>query len=70
MRDKKRIGRILKLIRKIWDKHPDFRLFQLLGNPYDAGDHYYVEDENLERALTQFYEVINEKENSKTKKNI
>jgi len=58
------------LIKKIWDKHPDFRLFQLLGNPYDAEDHYYVEDDNLERALTQFYEVINEKENSKTKKNI
>ena len=53
MRDIKRIKRILKLIEKIWLKHPDLRLGQLLENmnitTYD--DLYYIEDAILEQKI-------------------
>ncbi len=55
MRNKKRIKRILKLIEKIWEKAPDLRLYQLLGNCFPPGDHYYVEDDILERKLKEKY---------------
>lgn len=38
MRDKRRIDRILKLIRKIWMKDPDMRFGQLLINVGIAPD--------------------------------
>lgn len=48
------IGRILKLIGKIWKKNPDLRLCQLIGNLFvGTGDLYYVEDDRLERILKE-----------------
>ncbi len=55
MRNPERIDRLLKLIKKIWEKNPDLRLFQLIGNCFGAGDHYYQEDDDLEQALKNVY---------------
>ena len=56
MRNPKRIDRVLKLIKKIWKKYPDLRLFQLLGNAFPAQDNYYVEDDDLEIRLRAVYQ--------------
>lgn len=55
MRDPKRIDIILKLIKNAWKKNPDYRLMQLIGNCFDAGDLYYVEDDNLKESLELTY---------------
>lgn len=61
MRDPERIDRILKMIEKIWKKHPDLRLMQLLGNCYSPGDNYFKEDKALEKNLKRVYgEDVNE----------
>lgn len=55
MRDPQRIKPLIVKIFAIWEKNPDFRLMQLLGNCFPAGDHYYREDEDLDKALTETY---------------
>lgn len=60
MRDIKRIKPILKRLRIIWEKNPDLRLSQLIGNvypctPYDYIDSYYIEDETFISSLEEFY---------------
>ena len=49
MRDPKRIPEVLKWIKKIWVKHPDLRLGQLLQATtlIRHSDLYYVEDNEL-----------------------
>ena len=47
MRNPKRISELLVLIEKLWIKHPDLRLMQLLGNCLPPGDNYYTEDDEL-----------------------
>ena len=44
MRDPKRIPRILDQIRVIWEKNPDLRFCQLIGNCWGTEDPYYKED--------------------------
>ena len=44
MRDPKRIPKLLKRLEKLWKKHPELRLAQLIGTVW-RGDPYYVEDE-------------------------
>jgi len=52
MRNPKRIEPMLSLIRKIWTHHPDLRLMQLLMNALKMNrDPYYVEDDDLQKAL-------------------
>lgn len=69
MRDPRRIGRLLKLIADIWRFYPDLRLYQLLGNCFPPGDHYYTGDDELEAGLKQtYYGVLNVQENTKSKK--
>lgn len=58
MRSPERIPRILKQIEGIWKAHPDLRLMQLLGNVFQAGDHYYEEDGTLEVLLAAYYEKV------------
>lgn len=58
MRNPKRIARILRLIKKIWTKHPNLRLCQLIGNCFPAGDNYYKEDKDLEKRLRETYEIF------------
>jgi len=60
MRDPKRIPKILKLIGRIWKKNPDFRLCQLIGNCFDAGNNYHIEDDELEKRLKDVYERGND----------
>ena len=54
MSDKKRINKILKQIKFVWDKYPDLRLCQLLGNCFGYNDLYYVEDEILLKHLEHY----------------
>lgn len=54
MRDPKRIPKVLKLIKKIWEDNPDLRLCQLLLN---ADITYWTEDDILENTLKSVYEV-------------
>lgn len=56
MRDPNRIPVILEEIKKIWEKNPDLRLAQLIGNLQTRdGDLYYVEDEWLLVGLKEIY---------------
>lgn len=60
MRDPKRIPKILKRLKKIWEKNPDLRLAQLIGNVYpctssDYIDPYYIEDEPFLKRMEEFY---------------
>ena len=55
-RDKNRIPEVLDLIKNIWDKNPDLRLMQLLGNLFEHGyDPYYIEDDELIKKLKERY---------------
>ena len=52
----KSIDEILKLISKIWHKHPSLRLCQLIGNCFPVRkDLYYIEDDKLQDKLEQKY---------------
>jgi uncharacterized protein YihD (DUF1040 family) len=57
MRDFRRIPRIMEIVEKIWITNPDLRLTQLLGNCFEAGDLYYVDDDTLEKRLKEVYNV-------------
>jgi len=53
MRDPKRIPRIIKKLEKVWKKHPDYRLGQLVSNLLGPGPHdvFFPEDEEWEALL-------------------
>lgn len=52
MRDPKRIKRIIEKVEKIWEKNPEWRLTQLIMNALSMStDPYYIEDDDLEKAL-------------------
>lgn len=54
MRDYRRINQILSRIRVLWHNSPDWRLMQLLTNVIGhGGDHYYIEDDVLEKRLRE-----------------
>ena len=55
MREEKRIGRILKLIEKVWIANPDLRLCQLLANCFGIKDLYDIEDDVLEVKIQRTY---------------
>ena len=56
MRSPKRIKPLLKKLEKIWKKHPDLRLGQLIVNSLDeSADLFYVEDEDLLRQIEHMY---------------
>ena len=60
MRDPKRIEKVLADIKAIWEKYPDMRLGQLIGNVLEGPSLYYVEDESLVNALKDMYEGAKE----------
>ena len=73
IRDPKRIDKLLKQIKTIWDCHPDMRLCQLIINGFmldnmitDLSQLYYLEDDKLSQTLENFY-LGHEKESKKTK---
>jgi len=53
-RDPKRISKILKRLGKLWERHPDLCLGQLIENAV-RGSLYYVEDNRLIKELEKFY---------------
>jgi len=55
MRDQDRIDEILELISEIWRKNPNLRLCQLIENCFEDVDLYYLEDNDLQKALIGFY---------------
>ena len=57
MRDPKRIKPLLEQIEKVWLKHPDLRLCQLLSNHFpDCNDLFYIEDDKLMEELKSYDE--------------
>ena len=58
MRNPERIDEILKLISEIWHKNPDLRLCQLIGNCFEAGDLYHIEDDMLQKELQRRVDEI------------
>ena len=62
MRDPKRIKRIINKVEELWKVNPDWRLTQLIMNVLSMNsDPYYIEDEQLEKALDDF-EVLHEQD--------
>jgi len=62
MRNRKRINIILKKIRKIWKKNPDWRFCQLFINILkikDNGTIFYIEDDELLKKLNEFLSFLN-----------
>ena len=51
IRKPQRMDEVLRLTKEIWEQYPDFRLGQLLVNICDKKDLFYVEDEDLVKAL-------------------
>lgn len=43
----------LDAIKEAWNKYPDLRLCQLLGNCFERHDLYYVTDSDLKKALKE-----------------
>ncbi len=58
MRDPKRIPQILAKLQKLWEKHPDLRLGQLVENlaPKGQADAYFVEDDILVQRINAILE--------------
>ena len=56
MRDPARIDRMLDLVKSIWVSAPDLRLLELLLNTLPTDNMaYYMEDDDLEKALKHAY---------------
>ena len=57
MKDKKRIPKILKEIKKVWEKNSDLRFGQFILNISFTSkcDLYYLEDDELVKVLKRFY---------------
>jgi len=60
VRDPKRIKKVLVRLAKIWSKHPDMRLGQLLENVFPNTDRdyisaYHIEDEEYISTIEEFY---------------
>lgn len=51
IRKPQRMDEVLRLTKEIWEQYPDFRLGQLLVNVCGKPDLFYVEDEDLVKAL-------------------
>jgi uncharacterized protein YihD (DUF1040 family) len=50
------IEEVIYFLRKYWQKNPDFRLCQILGNRF-PGDNYYIEDQAV---LDYLVKLVNE----------
>jgi uncharacterized protein YihD (DUF1040 family) len=50
------IEEVIYFLRKYWQKNPDLRLCQILGNRF-PGDNYYIEDQAV---LDYLVKLVNE----------
>jgi uncharacterized protein YihD (DUF1040 family) len=59
MKNPKRIHRIITRLEKLWKKHPELRLSQLIGNLYPKNglDPYYIEDDDFITNLECWYNL-------------
>jgi hypothetical protein len=60
MRNPDRIPIILERLKKLWEKYPDMRLAQLIGNVYPCTEYtridaYYTEDEEYISNMEKMY---------------
>lgn len=57
MRDIKRIPEVVTRLQKVWEKHPDLRLGQLILNIEGQCNTpiYYLEDDELINKIERFY---------------
>ncbi len=46
---------ILDLIAKVWEKHPEYRFYQLIGNCFGPGDTYHVQDGTFRQRFRLTY---------------
>lgn len=63
MRDVSRIPRIISVLEDIWRRVPQWRLGQLIENIKafsGKDDLFYVEDDEMENILKEFFERIEE----------
>lgn len=51
MRDPKRIDKVTNELNRVWKKHPDLRLFQLLAMVFGTDDHFHLEDDKILNQL-------------------
>lgn len=51
MRDPARIPKVLALLEQYWNRYPDLRLAQIVGNFSPFRDSYHLEDDALIDAL-------------------
>ena len=61
MRDPNRIPKLLKLLEEGWSKVPDWRLGQLFENLKRASgksDLFYLEDEDLEQLVIDYFDLM------------
>ncbi len=57
MRDPKRITPLLTELEKQWERFPDWRFGQLIGNIkrfYDIDDLFYIEDDKMLELIKNF----------------
>ena len=60
MRDPNRIPKILKLLETCWEQVPDWRFCQLFENLKrysNRSDLFYVEDEDFEQLIKDFFDL-------------
>jgi hypothetical protein len=57
MRNPNRIHYIMKRIEEIWEKYPDLRLGQLIGNVIDVNYLYEIEDKKLIELMEKTYDT-------------
>lgn len=58
MNNSKRI--LLQQIEDVWERNPDLRFCQLIGNCFSFGDNYYRKDDLLSERLKRTYGVEKE----------
>ena len=63
MRRPERIPNILGELGRIWTRHPDLRLGQLIGNVVDGPALYHIEDIELLQLLSKTYTTPLKKHN-------
>lgn len=52
MRDPNRIPWLLEAVQRYWEKNPDLRLGQIVGNMAKGTDPYYIEDDELHLRIS------------------
>ena len=62
MRNHKRIARVIAKLLKLWNTVPNWRFCQLISNLHGLGpqDIFYIQDEDLEKAIDEMLAESND----------